>query len=376
MRSVLVLFLIFAYHQSFTQTVAPDSFVFSGKVIGMDTGLVYLNYTDAEKKWKQDTARLNNGQFQFKGKTNGAVLANFYGPRKSRSVDDPNFTEFFLTPGYIEAWVKVNAFKKMQIKGSAVQDENEVLLMKGDSLRNAFSPMFETLEQARSKKDTALINKLYRDDLPVYRALRKSIIRDFMRQYANSIVSAYLLSVEPDLGLDSMKYFYALLGPTARNSMYGKRVGEAISKEENVQIGSFAPDFSMPDMYGKSRSLSQLKGKYVLVEFWASWCIPCREEHPYLKQAYQRYADRGFEILAISLDASEYKQAWLNAIQKDELKWIQLCDFKVWSSEVVSLYNLVGKGIPANFLISPEGKILARDLRGAALGKIMAEIFR
>jgi peroxiredoxin len=376
MKIFITIFLFIVYINCQSQTTNANLFVFSGKLVGADTGFVCLSYTDAEKKWMQDTARLNNGQFQFKGKINGPVLASFSGQRKSRSVDDPNYTEFFLTPGYIEAWVKVNTFKQIQVKGSAVQDEYEILLNKKDSLENAWSPLFKALAQARSSKDTALVNKLYRDDFPIYRALSKSIIRDFIRSYNNSVVSAYLLSVEPDLDLDSMKYYYALLGSTARNSMYGMRVSEAISKEEKVQIGSLAPDFFTTDMNGKSWSLSKLRGKYVLLEFWASWCIPCREEHPYLKEAYKQYANKGFEILAFSLDANEYKEAWLNAIKKDNLNWVQLCDFKVWKGDVVQLYNLFGKGIPANFLISPEGRILAKDLRGKALTKKLEELIR
>jgi hypothetical protein len=128
-------------------------------------------------------------------------------------------------------------------------------------------------------------------------------------------------------------------------------------------IGSVAPDFTINDENGKPFTLSSLRGKYVLIDFWASWCGPCRRENPNVVQAYNRFKDKNFEILGVSLD--EDKIDWLNAIRRDKLAWKQLCEFNGWKTSAVSLYRF--EGIPFNVLLDPEGKILATGLRGEKL---------
>lgn len=135
-----------------------------------------------------------------------------------------------------------------------------------------------------------------------------------------------------------------------------------------------APDFTLPGVNGKIVTLKDYSGQYVLLDFWASWCGPCREEHPYLKQAYTKYHDKAFTIIGISLD--EEKSKWLTAIEKDGLPWTQLCDFKGRYGDVIRLYNLLGKGIPASFLLDPKGEIVAMDLRGDELEKKLAELIK
>jgi peroxiredoxin len=128
-------------------------------------------------------------------------------------------------------------------------------------------------------------------------------------------------------------------------------------------VGNFAPDFTMNDTEGKPVSLSQYKGQYVLVDFWASWCGPCRGENPNVVAAYKKYKNKNFTVLGVSLD--EDKDAWVKAIQKDGLTWKHISDLKGWQSAVVTVYGI--EGIPYNVLLDPEGKILATELRGSAL---------
>ncbi len=137
-------------------------------------------------------------------------------------------------------------------------------------------------------------------------------------------------------------------------------------------VGVIAPELTMNDVNDKPFSLSQLRGKYVLIDFWASWCGPCREENPNLVAAFNQFKDKNFTVLGVSLD--ENKQAWVNAIKEDKLNWQQISDLKKWSSAATSLYGI--DGIPYNVLIDPQGKIIATDLRGSALQNKLTEVLK
>ncbi len=142
---------------------------------------------------------------------------------------------------------------------------------------------------------------------------------------------------------------------------------------ENVQAGKIAPDFELAKTDGTKMKLSDLRGKYVLLDFWASWCSPCRAENPNLVKAYKKYKDKNFTIYQVSLDKD--KQAWLNAIEKDGLSdWYHASDLLYWQSAPAKLYSV--KGIPANFLLSPEGEIITQNLRGEDLDKVLSEVFK
>ena len=141
---------------------------------------------------------------------------------------------------------------------------------------------------------------------------------------------------------------------------------------ENSLDNTEAPDFTLPDPNGKMISLKSFRGKYVLVDFWASWCGPCRQENPTVVAAFNRFKDKNFTVLGVSLDDNKAK--WLKAIQDDKLAWTHVSDLKQWESIVVSLYQF--QGIPYNVLIDPDGKIIASELRGDDLEKMLASVLK
>ncbi len=155
---------------------------------------------------------------------------------------------------------------------------------------------------------------------------------------------------------------------------YNKVVADYIAKTKNIKklsAGNEAPDIALPDPDGKIVKLSSLRGNYVLIDFWASWCRPCRAENPNNVKLYQKYHPKGFEIYGVSLDRS--KESWLKAIKDDHLTWIQVSDLKFWQSEGAKIYNV--RAIPHTVLLDKEGKIIATGLRGERLAKKLKELF-
>jgi len=157
----------------------------------------------------------------------------------------------------------------------------------------------------------------------------------------------------------------------SNNSQQVQSQIENSSSKGNLEIGSYAPDFSFPNPEGKHISVSDFKGKYLFLDFWASWCTPCRKENPDFVKIYDQFRGQNFEILGIALDKK--RENWIDAIKADGLEWPQVSDLKYFDSEIIELYNI--QSVPTTILLDPQGKIIAKNLHAKDLENLLSDIF-
>jgi peroxiredoxin len=336
-------------------SIKTDSaYAIIGKVTGQDNGTIYIEH---RQTGKTDSAALDHGFFKFSGKADTAEYCRI---RLNDQVKG-----FFLENGKISMLIKKDSLSDALISGTPAEDEyNFYQLQISKSLNNRMTLVDNAYAVANSRKNKKAMDSLEKvfDSLDLE---QKQLIFHYTKAHPASVISAFLIYsnfiYNPRPGeLDSL---YHQLDTSVQATYFGKLLQNSVAKAKLTAIGSAAPVFSCADASGKPVSLSSFKGKYVLLDFWASWCGPCRRENPTIAKAYRVFHDKGFDIFGVSLD--DTKADWLNAIKKDGLDWTQVSDLKGWQSEPADLYGI--KAIPMNYLLDKTGIIVAKGLRGDAL---------
>lgn len=277
----------------------------------------------------------------------------------------------YVDKGQINIHTKDSLLTHVRLSGSLYArelDQYHQLINSTPELA-AYDSVKNDMYQARSKKDAALL-KIKSAELNGLDSIRRALSIGWVNEHLNSPISVYIMHnvFEPLTGKltnDEKKELLGKLTPEARNNKIAAAMAYTFNMDKIASIGKTAPDFTQNDTLGKPVSLKDFRGKYVLLDFWASWCGPCRKENPNVVKAFNKYRDRGFTVLSVSLDQPGKKDAWLKAIHDDHLTWTQVSDLKYWGNDVVKLYDI--NAVPANYLIGPDGVILARNVRGEDL---------
>lgn len=322
---------------------------------GNNSRLMMVRYTVSTGQ-KKDSAQAVDGKFTFKGVVNderqkGQIVV-FDGQRQSSII-------FYLEPGNIELKYP---------KGSAYYTVGGTPLNKDLQLFNTM--MNKMLDSVNASGKS--VNQFSQEIQP----MKFELTKKFIRQHPGSPIGLDLLN-EYAIGNNAPEELHAaynMLKPDLQSSEKGKELASRIKGMLSAEVGDMAPLFSIPDTEGKNVSLADYKGKYVLVDFWATWCAPCMAEMPNLKKANELYSNKNFTILGVSLDRPDSKDLWLKVIKRDGLTWTQVSDLKWWYSQAAFLYNV--NSVPANFLIDPQGRIIAKNLSGEALQAKLAEVIR
>lgn len=357
MKKLLTL-LTFLPAVLFAQT--QKGFIVKGNVSGVADGKVQIvNMGEEHTVIASDS--IKNGVFSLTG-----------------SVTEPNL--YFLVmsneqPQYIyleNKPITVNGskadIKNIKIEGS--QSHTDFV-----EFNRIFNPLIAELngfaaligKEENEKKKDELFKK--------YDSVVKKVnveVGKFVESKKSSFVSAFLLSVSAQVLADPMvmEQRFNTLTEDVRNSEIGKSLASNIAYFKVGAVGTEALDFTQNDVDGKPVKLSSFKGKYVLLDFWASWCKPCRQENPNVVKVYNQFKSKNFTVLGVSLDQS--KDAWVKAIESDKLAWNHVSDLQQWNNAAAQMYHI--QSIPGNFLIDPAGKIVARDLRGEDLEKKLCEL--
>jgi len=313
---------------------SSNGFTITGKISGFsDSTLIYLSKVTDGSTVPLDSTRVIDDHFHFKG-----LLASSVQQVIISDKDFKNYKFLWLENAPVTFTAEKGKFREARITGSKTQDEEQKLDMAVRSGGN-----------------------------------EKAADMEFIRRHPNSIVSANVLNVYASTwGKDTASLFYNLLSDEMKKTSYGKNIREFIQLNKDIKVGDRYVDFTQQDTAGKNVSVSDFKGKFLLLEFWGSWCGPCRANNPELVKLYREFKDKGFEILGVAAD--DQKKYWIDAIRKDSLPWKNVSDLKGDRNKAALIYGI--NKYPSSFLIDPGGTIIAVDLRGETLRNKLGEILK
>ncbi|RYY56030.1 MAG: AhpC/TSA family protein [Chitinophagaceae bacterium] len=325
---------------------------------------------------KTDSAIVADGKFRFNGQiseptmvrlraviadTNVRTLARQY--RNALSI-------VYVEPGG-QKFVATGSFENPVVSSSKSHKEYEKLNAASKPYEPAMDSFYSQYSAARQANDKIAQDKAEASIDSLDGVMKEAVYGKYVEDNPSSPLAIFALGQYAGYSIDANKVqpVFDGLSKKVKESPSGIAFQEKLEIARKTGVGATAMEFTQNDTLDQAVSLSSFRGKYVLVDFWASWCGPCRAENPNLVKAFDKFKGRNFQVLGVSLDRPGQKEKWLKAIHDDQLAWTQVSDLKFWDNEVAKLYGI--QAIPQNFLIDPNGKIIGRDLRGEALEKAL-----
>ncbi|GGK10948.1 thiol:disulfide interchange protein [Yeosuana aromativorans] len=363
-------------------TESKNEFTISGSVKGASTKQLILYYKNKENKSIADTIPINNGNFKFIGYLNNPQKVALTGNVKERIYDNQNIARFYIGEDKVSLHLIEDEFNKVKVTGSDIQDEYIKYLKQTESLYKRIYPIMlekkSLMNQVYNGDDNAIIenqlNDLNNKHFTLLDSIRTKNLRYAWNHPDSYLAADVILFYNTALSKDSLKKYYTNLSEPVKTSFQAEAIKKIFSLNNNIaEVGEKAPNFYTKTSNGKEISLTQFKGKYVLLDFWAGWCIPCLKKHSELKELYKTYHPKGLEIIGVSFDKD--KKSWQDNIKKEEVNWYNVfvgLDNIKKDDAISKKYNI--QPIPAYILIDKDGTIIGRYLNADKDSKDMEDL--
>jgi len=359
----LILFLTVLITLSACNSRKSNEFIINGNIEGKFTGNVYLQKNIDGRFQILDTAKVENGKFKFQGVIECPDIYYI-------GIDESRFVGFFNEASDINIAFNIDSLNSPKVTGSKSDVEYRSYLKTMDEYQSAQIGIYSQYNELVRNGDSAQMKTLEAKIEGIDKKHKEQIIK-YIKDNPSSFVSPYIaMRHSYELELNELKEITAGFQSEVKVSPFSKQLEERIVVLERVEPGKVAPDFTMNDPEGNPVTLSQLRGKVVLIDFWASWCGPCRKENPNVVAAYKKYHEKGFDIIGVSLDRD--MTSWKKAIADDNLTWTHVSDLQYWNSAVGKQYGIMS--IPSNLLLDKNGVIIGKNLTGEDLTKKLEEV--
>ena len=366
-RSFIIVSVIMAALYSCEQSNQDsiEGYYIKGVVQELEDSTMITLKARADGKWLNIDSTYSDGLFEFNGKVDAPELY-FIQVGASRS-----YISFFIENSEIEITATNRKLDEAEIIGSGIQDIFSSYEDERDGIMENVRTLYYTMEDEKAAGNTTIADSMARQISGLYSEI-DMLTRQYMLDNVDNSLGPFLATqvYYNDEEIEEADSVANLFSGEALVSTYFKDFSTNLKTWKSVAVGQQAPNWEQNDQDGKPVSFSDIQQRYVLIDFWASWCGPCRQENPYVVEMYNEYKGKGFEIIGVSLDESREK--WLEAIDKDGLEWYHVSDLKGWSNEVGDLYGV--KAIPHTVLVDQDGIIIAKNLRGESLRRKLEEL--